>query len=101
MGAPIAVQEVRIPITYTVTVVLADSEYSQQLPLGAKRFTIQARTAAVVRFAFETGHAGASVAPFNTLKIGAPFTERDIFSSSTIFLASSVAGTVVEIVCWV
>jgi hypothetical protein len=88
------------PTIQTVTLTLANTEYSITLPAGTKRFSMQPRTNVDVRFAFVTGKVAAPTEPYATMKSGAPYTEFDILSGARIYFASSTAGTVVEVVSW-
>lgn len=89
----------RKPLLYNKTLTLADTEYSQAIPASIKQITIQARTAADIRIAFVTGKVATPTAPYLTLKAGAVYSVSglDIGNATTVYLASSTAGTVVEI----
>ena len=87
---------------YNVVLTSADTEYSQVLPIYTKKITIQARTSVVVRGAYEVGKVATPTAPYLTIKAGASYWEDSLTlpTLTTIYLASSSAGTVVEIMCW-
>jgi hypothetical protein len=92
------------PTPYNLTLTLADTEYSQALPANCRGFEFQARTEATLRFAFVTGKVATSVSPFRTLKAGDYYYSPPInqgASPSTIYVASSTAGTVCELLAWV
>ena len=92
----------RTPTIYNLTLTDADTEYSQVIPLSS-RITFQCRTAFDVRFAFETGKVATPTAPYGTVKSGSSFDETFEESNEfngTLFLASSQAAVVVEIVVW-
>ena len=95
-----------VPFIYTVELTLANTEYSVALPTGTKQFSMQPRTMpdgseVTVRFAFETGKVATPTEPYATMKNGAPFNEYNLYCEGiTIYLASSTAGAVVEIVGW-
>lgn len=94
-------QLLRSPTTYNVTLTVVDTEYSQILPPGTKRFTVQARIAVDIRHAWVTGKVAGPAAPYNTLKSGSNWWEDNLFlEDKTLYLASSTAGTVVEIQVW-
>jgi len=91
------------PTVYNVTCTNADTEYSQALPVNCRKFELQARTEAILRFAFVTGKVATPVAPWLTLKAGDYYYSPDMMqtaSPSTLFVASPMAGTVVEILAW-
>ena len=85
---------------YNVTLTNANTEYSQELPPNVRSFAVQPRTAVDVRMAFVTGKVAASTAPFFTLKAGGALAihELQMADNTMIYLASTSAGTVVEIV---
>jgi len=91
------------PTVYNVTCTVADTEYSQALPANCRGFDFQARTEAVLRFAFVTGKVATPVAPYMTLKAGDCYTSPSMMQAaapSTLFVASPTAGTVVELLAW-
>lgn len=91
------------PTVYNVTLTNADTEYSQALPANCRGFEFQARTEALVRYAFVTGKVATPTAPWLTLKAGDAYASPPInqaASPSTLYLASPVAGTIVEITAW-
>jgi len=98
------VLQVATPTTYNVTLTVADTEYSQAMPVNCRYFEWQARTEVDIRFAFAAGKVAGPAAPYNTLKGGddryTPALNQGA-SPSTLYLASSTAGTVVEIIAWV
>jgi len=86
---------------YNITMTNANTEYSQALPTGTKRFTLQCRGTYDIRYAFETGKVATPTAPYMTLKAGMVYYEDDLnLTSRTIYLACGTAGQVVEIICW-
>jgi len=91
------------PTTYNVTCTVADTEYSQALPANCRGFEFQARTEAVVRYAFATGKVAAPTAPYHTLKANDYYYSPPLNQAaapSTLYVASPDAGTVVEILAW-
>lgn len=94
---------IKTPAIYNVTLTLADTEYSQALPANCRFFEFQCLTEFDVRFAFETGKVAAPTAPYMTLKSGGYYFSPQINqegSPSTLYLASSEAGVVVQILAW-
>lgn len=91
------------PTVYNKTLTTADTEDSQAMPDGCRGFEFQCRSGADVRFAFVTGKVAASTAPYMTLKAGDYYYSWPLnqgISPSTLYLASSTAGVVVEIIAW-
>lgn len=91
------------PITYNVTCTVADTQYSQVLPANCRGFEFQARTEAIVRYAFVTGKVAAPTAPYHTLKAGDYYYSPPLNQAaapSTLYIASPTAGTVVELLAW-
>lgn len=95
------------PTIYNVTLTSADTEYSQALPRGTKKFTLQCRTSYDVRLAYVTGKVATPTAPYITVKSGNVYWEDNLNiqppshqTAITIYLASSQAGVVCELICW-
>lgn len=98
-GAVAVSAERGAPAVSVVTLTLADTEYSAAIAKSAG-FEFRARTAAVVRFAFTTGKVAGPVEPYATLQAGEMFHLEADVAACTLYLASSAAGTVVEIVTY-
>lgn len=90
------------PVCTAKTLSNANAEYSHLLDADTKYFTIQCRTAYDCRFAFVTGKVAASTDPFMTLKSGVSYSAPENWENSglTLYLASTTAGVVVEILEW-
>ena len=89
------------PITYNITLVIADTEYSQVIPQGTHKYEIQCRTPYAVRFEFESGYVATPTNPYSTLKPNTVHWEDNMdMNNMTIYLASSEAGVVVELRTW-
>lgn len=92
-----------VPTVYNLTLTLASTEYSQELPANCARYDFQCRTAYDVRYAWATGKVATPTAPYMTLKAGGTFTSEFVPQSlggQTIYFASAQAGVVVEIICY-
>lgn len=92
------------PTAYNVTLTVADTQYSQAMPANCRGFEFQCRTEHDMRFAFVTGKVAGPAAPYLTLKAGdyyCSFPINQAASPSTLYLASSTAGVVVEVISWV
>jgi len=84
---------------YNITCTVADTEYSQALPATTKRIAFKARDYASIRFSFVTGKVATPTAPYSTLDAGQPYDESQLnLSSKTLYVASSNAGDIVELV---
>lgn len=101
--------EALTPEIFNVTLTDADTEYNQAFSVGTKHFSIQCRTAFDVRFSFEDGKVATPTAPYATVKAGDSYTSpekmgfswnEDEDAAATIYLASSTAAVVVELVAW-
>lgn len=89
-------------IVYNVTMTLANTEYSQALPANTRKLSFQCRTGYDIRFAFTTGKVAGSVSPFATIKSGGAYDEKDLnLTGETLYLASSQADVIIEVVCYV
>lgn len=92
------------PTLYNTTLTNVNTEYSQALPSGCRGFDMQCRTAKDVRFAFVTGKVAGPTAPYMTMKSGGAYSSPQLNQAaapSTVYLASSTAGVVVELLAWV
>lgn len=79
----------------------ADTEYEVTAIKGARRVSFKCRTAAAVRFAFVTGKVAGPTAPYETLPANSQWSDDYMGeNSASLFLASSVAGVVVEVESW-
>jgi len=93
--------EATTPNEYNVTLTNADTEYSQALPAGTKALEFWARESVDIRFAFTSGKVATPTAPYFTLKAGTTYYKESLnLSGKTLYLASSTAGTNVEIIAW-
>ncbi len=100
---PIFAQNAQNPTTYNLTLTSANTEYSQVISPRTKKVTVQCRTAFAVRGAYETGKVATPTAPYFTIKAGAAYWEDGLSTKDTVttlYLASSTAGVVVEIIVW-
>lgn len=86
------------PTIYNVSVPLANTEVSQALNPATKMFTIKTRGIATLQLAFNPGDSGTL---FLTVPAGAAYTQEGLNFSGIIYLQTSKAGQVVEILEWV
>ena len=87
------------PINLTLTD--ANTEYTATIPVGTKRIRFQARTSAVVRYAFVTGKVATPTAPYMTLKADGVYDSAEKLSwGGTLYFGTPTATTVVEIETW-
>jgi len=86
------------PTIYNVTLTSADTEYKQALPSKTKKFTVQCRTASDVKLAFTEGESGTN---YVTIKANTNYYEDNVLAESlTLYMQSTQAGVVVEIIAW-
>lgn len=86
---------------YNLTLTSANTQYSQALPATCRRFSFRCREEADVRWAMETGKVATPTAPYSTLPGGAVFDSGSVLmTGETLYVASPVAGVVVEIDAW-
>ena len=90
------------PILYTKTCASANTEYSQALPAGTKKFMVKCRdTTSIIRLAFVTGKVATPTDPYLTIQAGASYWEDFVkLAAVTLYVASPTAGAIVEIVDW-
>jgi len=90
------------PTIFNVTVTSANSEESQALPIGTKKFEIKVRDNTEMRLGFITG-APAVGGNYITMPSGSIFWEDDSRMSLTgvsLFFETKEAGQIVEILAW-
>ena len=103
LGVCFAIEEVdinypKIPVIYNKTLTSANTEYSQTLPARTNKITVQCRTAYDVKLSFTVSESGTT---YLTIKSGAVYWEDSIKGTNRIlYMQSTQAGVVVEIVCW-
>lgn len=83
------------------TLTAANTQYAVSIA-GARRVSFKCRTAAEVRYAFEDGKVATPTAPYMTLPANCQWSDDYMIENvSSLYLASSVAGVVVEVEKWV
>lgn len=87
------------PVIYNVTMTTQNTEYSQALPSGTKKFLIKCRTSYAIKLAFV---ANASGTTYVTVPADRAFKEEDLSlsGSRTLYFQCATAGQVAEIVAW-
>ena len=94
------------PFTHNVTMTLADTEYSQELPQWCKRFVVHTRDESEFRLAFLTGKVAIPTTPWITVPAGCRYEVDKIFTDAptgsriTLYFASDSAGKIIEISSW-
>ena len=90
------------PLTYNITMILADTEYPQILPANTTKFFIKTRDDSSFRIAWETGKVATSTEPYTTVPAKSPYWEDHLklLTALTIYFASALAGRVIEIGVW-
>ena len=97
----------RFPFIYNVTMTVANTEYSQELPENCKAYLVHTRDETVFRLAFETGYVATPTEPYLTVLANSRYFEPLIGNITyggariTLYFASTNAGKVIEIVAWV
>lgn len=92
------------PAIYNVTLTAADTEYSQALPSGTKKFSVSIIDGVSTnnfRVAFATGKVATPTAPY--LKRGADqeyYEDGVNLTGATLYIAGSNAGDVAQIIAW-
>jgi len=87
------------PRIYNVTLTAADTEYSQAIPAGVSRIRVKPRQNAKIKLSFRPGHSDDEYVTVEAAP--APPYEVDCFTGQvTLYMQSTVAGTVAEIEAW-
>jgi hypothetical protein len=89
------------PVIYNLTLTLANTEYSQELPIRTSRVQIQPRQDNDIKVSFALGESGTK---YFTVKGGMNYFEWEMMKCDgqlSIYAQSATAGTVVEVLAWV
>ena len=97
------------PTVYNIAMLLANTEYSQAIPVYTKMLRFRARGALQdVRYAWVTGKVAGPATPYLTLMAGMDYSLSDIHvggltgaSNLTLYVACAIAGLSIELECWV
>lgn len=89
----------KLPTIVNLTLTSADTEYSQLIPTGTKKFSVQCRTDKGLKFSYIEGESGTV---FHSIPEGATYTEFGVNTGPgvKIYLQSETANVVVEIIFW-
>lgn len=95
------------PVIYNLTLTLANTQYSQTLPAGTKKFTIKERNGNPFRLAYITGMVATPLTSYMNILTNQIYWEDHVFLGTitpavglTIYFAAPIAGRVIEITCW-
>ena len=86
--------------TSSMNVILtnANTQYSQALIDNTKQLRFRARTAVDIRYGWDAGKVATPIAPYFTLPAGLDYaSDKILLTSKTIYLATSISGTIVEL----
>ena len=104
-GANSQIMTADTPIIYNVTMTVADTEYSQALPSGTKKFSVSIQSGAaadIFRVAYVTGKVATPTAPYLTYAGDVEYYEDSILLDGvTLYLACDSAGKVAQILAWI
>lgn len=87
------------PVITNLSLATADFEYSHTFPLNTRKFSIKPRSvSATIKLAYSSGESGTN---YITVPPGGYWEDLiGVTSNRTIYIQSSTAGTVAEIVSW-
>lgn len=85
------------PTIYNVNATLANTEYSQALSLNTKAIVVRARDMTTLKIAFVSGDTATN---YITVPSGCTYNESNLNFSGTLYVSSSKAAQVVEILEW-
>ena len=89
------------PFIYNVTCTLANTEYSQALPIRASKIQVQSRNNNDIKLCFISGQSGTT---YFTVKGGMTYFDAEIMNAEgaiVLYFQSPTAGEVCEILAWV
>ncbi len=87
---------------YNVTMTTADTEYSQALPAGCKRYRISLQSQdTAFRIAYESGKVATPTAPYYNANIGEIIDVDQVnLAATTVYFACAAAGKIMQIEAW-
>jgi hypothetical protein len=89
------------PTLYAVTMTTANTEYSQLLPTGTKKYRIHLRDFSGFYFAYVTGKVATPTDPYETIAANNEKYEDNLYLTSiTIYFSSTASSKVAEIEVW-
>jgi hypothetical protein len=91
------------PTIYNVAMTNANTEYSQALPLGCKRYQLGTQDGSAWRLAFVTGKVAAPTAPYYNSLTGEIYWDENLDPNTaqiTLYFASGIAAKVMQILVW-
>jgi len=92
------------PYIYNVTLTNANTEYSQLLPTGCKKFfvsIVDGVPSENYRIAYVTGKVATPTAPYLKFYCDVGYFENDVnLTNTTLYFASSNASRTMQIVAW-
>lgn len=89
------------PTIYAISLTNKDTEYSQVLPNGTKRFAISLRNDKAFRIAFETGKVATPTDPYLMIKGNTEYSEQDLnLSGKTLYIASYDDNQTAQLIVW-
>jgi len=95
------VNKATVPSIYNVGMSDANVEYSQALPIDAKKFLMHTEDGTEFRVAFETGHVAGLSPPFFTVPVNTSYSEDLIEPPElSLFFAGICSGLTMEIIAW-
>jgi hypothetical protein len=83
--------------TYNVTMTNADTEYSQDLPDGTKKFLVKCRGLYDIKLANVESESGTK---YITISAGMIYWEDEVNCTLTLYFQCATAGQICEIVTW-
>lgn len=99
-----AIDEVLTPVVQNVTMTLADTEYSLELPANTKYFSIQCQDGTAFRMAFVTGKVATPTAPFLTIRANNAYNSPEKIAvangARTIYFGCGSAAKVIELISY-
>ena len=92
------------PLIYNVTMTTKNTQYSQVLPSGTKRFAISVQGGAdtdIFRIAFVTGKVATPTAPYIQLPGNVEYYEDNVnLDETTVYIACVSDSKVAQIIAW-
>jgi len=85
------------PVIYNITIVLADTEQFQTLPVNTKKFIIKSRNKGIIRLGYNVGDTSTS---YLEIKPGSSYEDDNYYTNQTIYFRSTKVGDTIEILAY-
>ena len=90
------------PTVLNKTMTVANTEYSQALPTGTRKFTVSCVDGTAMRIAFVTGKVATPTAPYYAILANQSYESPDLDGNAalTVYGGGGGTGKIMQIIAW-